>query len=51
MSRWKHSVYSPNSRRASACERTPFNLRQRPDYAPIRFAGHEAGDFVFVPRN
>ena len=28
-----------------------LNLRQRPDYAPIRFAGHEAGDFVFVPRN
>ena len=28
-----------------------LNLRQRPDYAPIRFADHEAGDFVFVPRN
>ena len=28
-----------------------LKLRQRPDYAPIRFAGHEAGDFVFVPKN
>jgi uncharacterized protein len=27
-----------------------LRLNQRPDYAPIRFAGHEAGDFVFVPR-
>jgi hypothetical protein len=26
-----------------------LKLRQRPDYAPIRYAGHEAGDFVFVP--
>ncbi len=23
---------------------------QEPEYAPIRFAGHEAGEFVFVPR-
>ena len=28
-----------------------LKLRQRPDYAPIRFAGHEAGDFLFVPTN
>ena len=27
-----------------------LKLNQRPDYAPIRFAGHEAGDFLFVPR-
>jgi hypothetical protein len=28
------------------------NLRfeQAPQYAPIKFAGHESGDFVFVPR-
>jgi hypothetical protein len=28
------------------------NLRfeQVPEYAPIRFAGHEAGEFFFVPR-
>lgn len=25
-------------------------LEQNPQYAPIRFAGHEAGDFVFVPK-
>src|SRR5574337_826770 len=23
---------------------------QRPEYAPMRFAGHESGDFLFVPR-
>jgi uncharacterized protein len=27
-----------------------LKLRQRPEYAPIRYAGHEAGDFVFVPK-
>ncbi len=27
-----------------------LKLRQRPEYAPIRFAGHEAGDFLFVPQ-
>ena len=27
-----------------------LRLTQRPEYAPIRFAGHEAGDFLFVPR-
>jgi len=27
-----------------------LNIRQRPDYAPIQFAGHEAGDFLFVPK-
>jgi hypothetical protein len=28
------------------------NLRfeQAPQYAPIKFAGHESGDFVLVPR-
>ena len=25
-------------------------FEQRPEYAPMRFAGHESGDFVFVPR-
>jgi uncharacterized caspase-like protein len=25
-------------------------LEQNPQYAPIRFAGHESGDFIFVPR-
>jgi uncharacterized protein len=27
-----------------------LNLQQRPEYGPLRFAGHESGDFVFVPR-
>ena len=27
-----------------------LKVQQKPQYAPIRFAGHEAGDFVFVPR-
>ncbi len=27
-----------------------LGLRQQPGYAPIRHAGHEAGDFVLVPR-
>lgn len=26
------------------------DIEQVPEYAPIRFAGHEAGDFFFVPR-
>ncbi len=25
-------------------------FEQRPEYGPMRFAGHESGDFVFVPR-
>lgn len=24
---------------------------QRPEYAPLRFAGHESGDFLFIPTN
>jgi hypothetical protein len=26
-----------------------FGVEQRPQYAPLRFAGHESGDFLFVP--
>ncbi len=26
-----------------------FKVDQRPEYAPLRFAGHESGDFIFVP--
>ena len=26
-------------------------MRQLPEYAPIKYAGHEAGDFVFVRQN
>jgi hypothetical protein len=28
-----------------------LNVEQIPEYSALRFAGHEAGDFVFVPRN
>ncbi len=27
-----------------------LRVQQTPQYAPIRYAGHEAGDFIFVPR-
>jgi hypothetical protein len=27
-----------------------LRVQQKPQYAPIRFAGHEAGDFIFVPK-
>ena len=27
-----------------------FNVDQVPEYAPIKSAGHEAGDFFFVAR-
>jgi hypothetical protein len=26
-----------------------FRGEQRPEYAPLKFAGHESGDFLFVP--
>lgn len=26
-----------------------FKVDQRPEYAPLKFAGHESGDFIFVP--
>jgi TPR repeat protein/uncharacterized caspase-like protein len=29
---------------------TRLRIQQKPEYAPIRFAGHEAGDFLFVPQ-
>jgi hypothetical protein len=28
-----------------------LDMRQVPEYAPMKFAGHESGDFVFVRRN
>jgi multidrug efflux pump subunit AcrA (membrane-fusion protein) len=28
-----------------------MNFQQRPEYAPIRFAGGESGDFIFVPKS
>jgi hypothetical protein len=27
-----------------------FQMDQRPEYAPMKFAGHESGDFLFVPK-
>lgn len=36
------------ARVAHAADR--YRFEQVPEYAPIRFAGHEAGDFFFVPR-
>lgn len=45
------------ARRVHAALAARFSLRaqrlrvqQKPEYAPIRFAGHEAGDFLFVPQ-
>lgn len=34
---------------ASVADRV--QMRQVPEYAPIKYAGHESGDFVFVRRN
>jgi hypothetical protein len=34
---------------ASVADRV--QMRQVPEYAPIKFAGHESGDFVFVRKN
>ena len=28
-----------------------YHVEQRPEYAPLKFAGHESGDFLFVPVN
>jgi len=33
-----------------AFEATRFEVEQVPEYAPIKYAGHEAGDFLFVPK-
>jgi len=27
-----------------------FRVEQNPQYSPIRFSGHESGDFLFVPK-
>jgi hypothetical protein len=26
-----------------------LQVEQKPEYAPLKFAGHESGDFLFVP--
>jgi hypothetical protein len=28
-----------------------LDIEQKPEYAPLRFAGHESGDFIFIPVN
>lgn len=28
-----------------------YNIEQKPEYAPLKFAGHESGDFLFIPAN
>lgn len=42
-------VYRDVSARV-AFEATKFQVEQVPEYAPIKFAGHEAGDYLFVPK-
>lgn len=39
-----------NVARAVSYAAASAQFEQAPQYAPIRFAGHEAGDFLFVPR-
>ncbi len=31
-------------------EATRYQVEQVPEYAPIKYAGHEAGDFLFIPK-
>jgi hypothetical protein len=33
-----------------AYEASKYQVEQVPQYAPIKFAGHESGDFLFVPK-
>jgi len=35
--------------RASGNVEARYQVEQKPEYAPLKFAGHEAGDFIFVP--
>lgn len=34
-----------------AYEANRYQVEQVPEYAPIKFSGHEAGDFIFVPKH
>ena len=43
-------VYREVSARV-AFEATRYQVEQVPEYAPIKYAGHESGDFLFVPKN
>ncbi len=42
-------VYREVSARV-AFEANRYQVEQVPEYAPIKFSGHEAGDFLFVPK-
>ncbi len=42
-------VYREVSARV-AFEATRYQVEQVPEYAPIKYAGHEAGDYLFIPR-
>ena len=33
-----------------AFQATRYEVEQVPEYAPIKYAGHEAGDFLFIPK-
>jgi hypothetical protein len=33
-----------------AYDASRYEVEQVPQYAPIKFAGHESGDFLFVPK-
>jgi len=45
-----YDLYSNVQSKVSVEART-FNVEQDPLYAPIRHAGHEAGEFFFLPQN
>jgi len=42
-------VYRDVSARV-AYEANRYQVEQVPEYAPIKFAGHESGDFLFIPK-
>lgn len=43
-------VYREVSARV-AYEANRYQVEQVPEYAPIKYSGHEAGDFIFVPKH
>ena len=45
-----YDLYTNVQSKVSAEART-FNVEQDPLYAPIKHAGHEAGEFFFLPQN
>jgi uncharacterized caspase-like protein len=45
-----HELYREVAPRVSQAAKG-FDAQQEPQYGPLRHAGHEAGDFVFVPKS